>query len=855
MQLGSTNPAPSISADYTPLVYSVVAPGTSDVRRVGTTWIDTVLNRSHVLVDVTAGVATWIELASVTAAMYTGADATDPASSVATSTAKVDAYSGVIITLTAVGNAQTLGAPTVTTAGKTYYVVNNDTSTDNIDIIGASTVTLVPGEAEKFMWDGSAWIHITGVDADEITYNPAASYITETNIQAMLDDAFTTNGFLFTKGSQNYLFTDNGNDLALQGQSSSIDTDFNLFSKDGDATDGVTIHIYGKGTPGAITDSERLVAGWNVANSAYMIYTDKTGSGTAYPLIFNTSGNTNQLYLATDGKVGIGTSTVNANLVIKDDNLDMLVLSRSSTTNGDGSELIFHTTTSEYAGTDAGISAKIAGIREASGVDGRLDFYTRDADASSLSASLKKDAMLDLYGGTISILAGADSNLKTRGATSRKLMRFAVPHYTLSELPMAVILADADNGANSLTIGGGTSTMNSITTLAINVADNSTTHTGTEVARFEGGATKALMMGLGNSSLKGWGTAFNAMQINETGALYSYNGATDNTTLASNYYFSTGNRAIIDDGGARLTAKSNGTIEFVSYTAPASFVGDGSASDDFATETVKVNIASGANGLITLSGGTGGVRLDNLVGINTAPSTYGLSISGADASTSGIGLTNSTGANTWRMSVADTDEWKLRDITGAVDKIVVDATVDGLVLIDGNAGGVRLDNTVGIGVAPNVNRALYLSGAVSATGTYWGFSLDKTITANVGNSAIGIAASSNFVTNASGTHPSIVGAFISAPTVTDAGASITNLASLYVEGAPSFAGTATNGPYSIFVDAGDVRFDGGFVMGGGTTPQAQQAHIVDADGSLADITTKFNTLLADFEGYGFLASA
>ncbi len=39
------------------------------------------------------------------------------------------------------------------------------------------------------------------------------------------------------------------------------------------------------------------------------------------------------------------------------------------------------------------------------------------------------------------------------------------------------------------------------------------------------------------------------------------------------------------------------------------------------------------------------------------------------------------------------------------------------------------------------------------------------------------------------------------------------------------------------------------------TPQAKQAHIIDADGSLADITTKFNTLLADLEGYGLLATS
>jgi len=39
------------------------------------------------------------------------------------------------------------------------------------------------------------------------------------------------------------------------------------------------------------------------------------------------------------------------------------------------------------------------------------------------------------------------------------------------------------------------------------------------------------------------------------------------------------------------------------------------------------------------------------------------------------------------------------------------------------------------------------------------------------------------------------------------------------------------------------------------TPVVQQAHIVDADGTLADITTKFNTLLAQLEAIGLLASA
>lgn len=57
------------------------------------------------------------------------------------------------------------------------------------------------------------------------------------------------------------------------------------------------------------------------------------------------------------------------------------------------------------------------------------------------------------------------------------------------------------------------------------------------------------------------------------------------------------------------------------------------------------------------------------------------------------------------------------------------------------------------------------------------------------------------------------------------------------------------------------EFDAGADTGAGAigffsvTPQVQQATIADADGTLADITTKFNTLLADLEGYGLLKSA
>lgn len=113
--------------------------------------------------------------------------AADPASSTATSTANVNQFTGVIITLTAAGNAQTIGDPTNTTAGRRFTVVNNDTSTDNIDVNG---ITLEPGEAQQYIWDGSVWIPVEAVDAADITFVPAGD-IAATNVQAALEELDT----------------------------------------------------------------------------------------------------------------------------------------------------------------------------------------------------------------------------------------------------------------------------------------------------------------------------------------------------------------------------------------------------------------------------------------------------------------------------------------------------------------------------------------------------------------------------------------------------------------------------------------------------------------------------------------
>lgn len=84
--------------------------------------------------------------------------ATNPALNAGVSQTIVDTYTGIVITLSTTGNNQTLQSPSYTTGAKIFTVVNNDTSNNNVPVIANSvTFTLTPGEAQSFVWDGSAW--------------------------------------------------------------------------------------------------------------------------------------------------------------------------------------------------------------------------------------------------------------------------------------------------------------------------------------------------------------------------------------------------------------------------------------------------------------------------------------------------------------------------------------------------------------------------------------------------------------------------------------------------------------------------------------------------------------------------
>ena len=120
-----------------------------------------------------------------------------------------------------------------------------------------------------------------------------------------------------TKPSQNYLITDRSTALAIQSQTSGFASSIELYTKDGDNSDQNNFSVFGLGTPTSSTNTEKIVFGWNDSGPNGNIYTFNSGTGVLRALHLS-AGLTNgdQLVLATDGNVGIGTATPDRELEI-----------------------------------------------------------------------------------------------------------------------------------------------------------------------------------------------------------------------------------------------------------------------------------------------------------------------------------------------------------------------------------------------------------------------------------------------------------------------------------------------------------------------------------------------------------
>ena len=103
---------------------------------------------------------------------------------------------------------------------------------------------------------------------------------------------------------------------------------------------------------------------------------------------------------------------------------------------------------------------------------------------------------LDVYDGNVALVIGADETLLTRTNSTTKSGRLGIPHYTNTEEPVAMFLAQSTSTENSFNLGGGSALLNAATSLAFYTATNNTTTIGTERMRI----TNAGSIGIGTST-------------------------------------------------------------------------------------------------------------------------------------------------------------------------------------------------------------------------------------------------------------------------------------------------------------------------------------------------------------------
>jgi hypothetical protein len=141
----------------------------------------------------------------------------------------------------------------------------------------------------------------------------------------------------------------------------------------------------------------------------------------------------------------------------------------------------------------------------------------------------------------------------------------------------------------------------------------------------------------------------------------------------------------------------------------------------------------------------------------------------------------------------------------------------------------------------------------------------NTVTALIGNQATIGAYSTGATTNAYGFQSNLAASSASATisnyygyhlNISQSTSTLTNVYGLYL---PNL-NFGTDHNYAIYTNAGLVRFGDvvntteNYQVDGVQVVTNQQSHIADADGTLADLTTKFNTLLTYLETHGLVAS-
>ena len=167
----------------------------------------------------------------------------------------------------------------------------------------------------------------------------------------------------------------------------------------------------------------------------------------------------------------------------------------------------------------------------------------------------------------------------------------------------------------------------------------------------------------------------------------------------------------------------------------------------------------------------------------------------------------SINAGTWSINNVLTAN---RILYGAASNIIASSanlTYDGTSFAIGTVG----PHAVGGGISSNVQIAI--GGSFTGTGgVTTSVRVASTITPPDNTNAYGVSIEPTLVETGAGTHNIFAGLRIAALQITAGLASLTNAASLYIDGAPT---GATNN-YALWVDAGDARFDGRIIWANDT---------------------------------------
>ena len=296
----------------------------------------------------------------------------------------------------------------------------------------------------------------------DLTVNPGSStysydeaiYGNVMYLDSEVAHGMTGLGLTNAYGSIDQLHTDNGG-VRIRGMS--------------DAAAGIGVQIYG--TIG-VTDPTDAVPAVEIRGSK------KSGTShqalAAAETVFQVGNlGTDLVTVLGSGNVGIGTASPAVTLNIKGaTNIEAPTLGTAA-----GGFLLHHTD-ANY-GLNMGVGNSGNSWIQAHRVDSTGTAYNLNLQPSggNVGIGVSPSSVLDVVG-TNGLIRIADNATNS----TRKYARITVPHYTNSEEPMGIIVADAqDNSATAiLNIGGGSSVTNAFTKLIFYTAANNTTVTGTE---------------------------------------------------------------------------------------------------------------------------------------------------------------------------------------------------------------------------------------------------------------------------------------------------------------------------------------------------------------------------------------